>query len=353
MRIMMVSPAAYPFSGGVEKHIHELSKALITLGHEVLVVSHKLGIDSSEENVIEGVNYKYFRAPLNNFYFVSEELVQYVKENASAFDVLHMQALHKPLSIYLVMRLKGLNNKIVLTPHYHGGGHTAFASLAHVFYRFLVRLFITRFDAVLAVSDSEEEILKRDFTSLVGKTHVIPNGIVSPEIIKSKKKDKPVLLTVSRLEPYKRIDKVIQEINDEIDFIIVGNGNDLDRLKNIAASNNKNVTFTGGISDEELNEWWGTADAFVSLSEKEAYGLTFGEAMSIGLPCIVSDIPAYRFVYKLFGEPHGVVFYDPKQNFMRQYSMAIADSLNKSTVMVYTWDKAAAALSKIYKDKKR
>jgi glycosyltransferase involved in cell wall biosynthesis len=250
----------------------------------------------------------------------------------------------------MLWRLRKAKVKIVFTPHYHGGGHTGLANFAHIFYRKLSSLVIGRADSVIAVSDGESELIKEHFPQLKDKIAVIPNGVVQPAKQKPFEKENPVLLTVSRLEPYKRIDKIIEELPEGLQLVIVGAGKDYDRLQQLATDLRKDVVLTGGISDDELNRWWNTADTFISLSEKEAYGLTFGEAMSMGLPCIVSDIPSYHFVYDLFEKPSGVVFYREKQDFMRQYTSAVADKTSKSKATVFTWDKAAEELSQIYKE---
>ena len=65
---------------------------------------------------------------------------------------------------------------LVVTPHYHGVGHTRAARLMHVGYRPLGARLLTRAAAVVAVSAAEEALLRNDFPALAATTSVVPNG---------------------------------------------------------------------------------------------------------------------------------------------------------------------------------
>ena len=54
------------------------------------------------------------------------------------------------------------------------------------------------------------------------------------------------------------------------------------------------VEFTGFVSDELIKKYLQSSKMFVFPSVSEGFGLAVAEAMSVGLPCVVSDIPALR-----------------------------------------------------------
>jgi glycosyltransferase involved in cell wall biosynthesis len=56
----------------------------------------------------------------------------------------------------------------------------------------------------------------------------------------------------------------------------------------------QNVILAGQLTDEELLGVLQSSQIFVSASLREGFGLSVAEAMAVGLPCIVSDIPAFR-----------------------------------------------------------
>lgn len=54
------------------------------------------------------------------------------------------------------------------------------------------------------------------------------------------------------------------------------------------------VGFLGRVDRETLPRWLPDADLYVSASHSDAASVSLMEAMSCGLPCVVSDIPANR-----------------------------------------------------------
>lgn len=56
----------------------------------------------------------------------------------------------------------------------------------------------------------------------------------------------------------------------------------------------QNVTFAGFVSDEQAVSMLNSSRIFVLPSVEEGFGLAVVEAMAVGLPCILSDIPALK-----------------------------------------------------------
>jgi glycosyltransferase involved in cell wall biosynthesis len=54
------------------------------------------------------------------------------------------------------------------------------------------------------------------------------------------------------------------------------------------------VRLVGSVSDVDLHRWLRTARVFVSMSEREAFGMAPVEAACAGARIILSDIPAHR-----------------------------------------------------------
>lgn len=93
-------------------------------------------------------------------------------------------------------------------------------------------------------------------------------------------------LVVSRLEPYKRVDLVVQlfkHLNENL--VIVGKGSMLVTLKRNAG---KNVTFFSDITDTELGQLYKSAGALI-MPQEEEFGYVSLEAQFFGCPVI-----AYR-----------------------------------------------------------
>jgi phosphatidyl-myo-inositol dimannoside synthase len=114
-----------------------------------------------------------------------------------------------------------------------------------------------------------------------------------------------VILTVGRMasqEKYKGFDEVIEAMPEllrripTLKYIIVGDGDDCDRLKSKARSLgvSEQVIFTGRILEEEKALHFCLADAYVMPSHGEGFGIVFLEAVACGLPAIGSKVDGSR-----------------------------------------------------------
>jgi len=110
---------------------------------------------------------------------------------------------------------------------------------------------------------------------------------------------KTLLMTLGRLVEYGRykgFDEVIEILPELIDkipnvvYLIAGNGNDLERLKEKAKTLNLSdrVIFSGYVSEDEKVDHYRLADAFVMPSRGEGFGIVILEAMACGVPVVAS-----------------------------------------------------------------
>lgn len=71
----------------------------------------------------------------------------------------------------------------------------------------------------------------------------------------------------------------------------------------------QNVIFAGFVSDRQAVNMLSSSKIFVLPSTEEGFGLTVAEAMAIGLPCILSDLPALKENFRsaaVFVKPNDV-----------------------------------------------
>jgi glycosyltransferase involved in cell wall biosynthesis len=90
-------------------------------------------------------------------------------------------------------------------------------------------------------------------------------------------------LCVSQLVSYKKVDMVVETFNElGLPLVVIGGGNELDRITSMAKSN---IQILGKVSDAVLKEKMETCRAFV-YAGKEDFGIVFTEAQSAGAPII-------------------------------------------------------------------
>lgn len=94
---------------------------------------------------------------------------------------------------------------------------------------------------------------------------------------------KKFFLVVSRLEPYKKVDLVIQSFNRlKSNLIVVGEGTEEKKLKKMAG---KNIIFLSKLSDVELGSLYLNAQALI-MPQEEDFGYVSLEAQFFGCPVI-------------------------------------------------------------------
>ncbi len=177
----------------------------------------------------------------------------------------------------------------------HGGDvYTPRYSLAR---RLIILKGIKASDLVIAVSETVKSKLKL----IAPKANIItipigvqiPNQIKElPAQVKSKIKNKFVILSVSNLIKRKGQIYVLKAVNElvkkykNIFLVIIGSGPEYDNLCNFVRVNRleKYVYFTGAIPNNEAQSYFKASDVFVLPSWDEALGIVYMEAMIHGKP---------------------------------------------------------------------
>jgi glycosyltransferase involved in cell wall biosynthesis len=292
MKILQVTPRYAPNTGGVETHVQEVSERLVERGHDVTVVTADAGSGVQSREVRNGVRVRRHRGFASGGAFHIAPGVAATVRRADA-DVVHAHNYH---SLPVFFAALGVGDaKFVVTPHYHGGSASNVRDYLLSLYRPIGRWVIRHADDVLAVSDWERSQLRVDFG--IDAT-VIPNGLTVERFAGADpvKRERPYLLCVGRLEEYKGIQYAICALAHlpEFDLLVAGSGSYRATLERVAhsASVADRVEFLRYVSDERLPRLYAGAEAYLSLSEFEAYGMTVAEALAAGTPCVVREAGA-------------------------------------------------------------
>lgn len=158
----------------------------------------------------------------------------------------------------------------------------------------------------ISISDFSENVLKEHYPKEISFTRVY-NPIDKIEMTeKINPENGEYFLFAGRLSKEKGCDLFCQAISDlGLKGIVVGEGEQKDALKK--QFKNANIEFVGWKNRTEVFEYMKKARALVFPSRwYEAAPLTVPEALSIGLPCIVSDCCAARDYIK--DEKDGCLF---------------------------------------------
>ena len=292
MKILQITPRYSPQSGGVETHVQQISERLVARGHTVTVLTADASLDGENRERRNGVRIQRYRSlgKKESIHFCPQ--IGLAVRNADV-DVVHAHNYHS-LPVFFTA-LAVADQRFILTTHYHGESadqtRDRLLSLYHPFGQWAVR----KANHVVAVSNWEREQLELDFNI---EPSVIPNGVDVDRFAKAEPeiRAQPYLLCVGRLEKYKGVQHLIQALPKlpTFELVVAGKGPYRDNLERIATEVgvSNRVTFLGYVDNGRLPELYAGAAVYITLSLFEAYGMTVGEALAAGTPCVVREAGA-------------------------------------------------------------
>lgn len=175
--------------------------------------------------------------------------------------------------------------------------------------------FINTVDHLVCLSKEAVRKLKDDHKVPEEKISLIYNGVADRwrsitkegrNFLRRKyliREEEKVLLFVGRVDLFKGVDLLLEVMRhlllekDNIHLFIVGDGLLNVYMKNCAPLW-KHISFTGKLSEEELDELYMIADLGVIPSWHEQCSFVGIEMMMFGLPVVVSDVPGLREMFE-------------------------------------------------------
>ena len=159
------------------------------------------------------------------------------------------------------------------------------------------------------LSESCFNIANKISTNIIIFPNLIKKGSFNPQI-----KEKDTFVISSRMIKRKNIDLALDNIlslkKNNMQVYILGDGPELDRLKNKYKSNNAKISFLGYLENIYLYEYYKKAEFFINLSDSEGMSNALIEAMSYGCKCIISKILENIYTAKSYA-----IYYDKGDDF--------------------------------------
>ncbi|PKM91648.1 hypothetical protein CVU82_00345 [Candidatus Falkowbacteria bacterium HGW-Falkowbacteria-1] len=149
-------------------------------------------------------------------------------------------------------------------------------------------------NAKKVIANSEDLMLLALEVNKNQKIVVIGNGVDTQEFKPLEKKlfTRPIkAISTGRLIERKGYEFLIEAISglQEMELELIGDGRIKDKLKKIAKEKNVNIKFLGKKSHDQIASYLQRADIFVLPSLNEGMSNSILEAMSCGLPIIMTD----------------------------------------------------------------
>lgn len=310
MDVVLVAPRYAPATGGVEAHVEALAGSLASRADAVTVLTQSRRRFSRRDGDVAVHGFR--QAWPTDAYPVAPGVLRHLRGVASDVDVVHAHSYHGAPALAAAVATRGA---FVFTPHYHGDGHTAFARFAHRGYRHLGTRIFDRADGVICVSDAEAELVASHHPRVAARIEVVPNGVDADAIASAAPFDvsRPIVLTLGRLLPYKRVDAVVRAmaaVGRDAELVVVGDGPARRELEALARDLGVSARFTGRLEASDVHRWLRTADVVVSASAHEAFGLTLLEGLTAGARVVASDLASHREVAQRWGSDDSVALVD-------------------------------------------
>ncbi len=301
MKIYLIGQKGIPsISGGVEKHVEDLSSCLARQGHEVFVytrfnyTSRKLKEYKRVRLIpLPSLPTKHLDAISHTFFACLHVIFK------RKVDVVHFHSIGPCFWLWLVKLFKP-RTKVVATFHSQCYHHQKWGRLARLSLKIGERVCVKYSDEIVVVS----KVLKTYVKEKYGRdAHYIPNGVppasfFPPDSINKNwgLGEKDYILSVSRLVRHKGIHyliKAFKGLDTDKKLVIVGDSANTDdyvaEVKELA-KDDKRIILTGVQSGVVLKELFTNAYAFAQPSESEGLSIALLESMSYSLPVVSSDI---------------------------------------------------------------
>ncbi len=363
--IALVSPRYAPATGGVERYVERLATGLHERGIPVEIVTTDPAASAARAERRDGIPVRRFPTVRGDqMSYPSPTLTRWLCRNTDRYALFHLHGLHTLLPLAGSWAAWGKGVPTVLTPHWHGTGHTPLRRALHVPYRSVAGWVVRRAAAVIGNSEAEATLLRHAFGGRL-PLKVIPEGIelpgepvatapatADPDGVSSR----TTVLSVGRLERYKGVEQVVGAMRflpEAVRLVVVGSGPAERTIREAASGLGDRVVLRGRVPDEELRGWYERAASFVSLSAHESFGLTVLEAAAAGTPVVASDIPVHRESCSFV--PPGRITLVPLTGDATDIARAITMSLeqgraaDRSSWALPTWDSLVDATLGVYR----
>jgi len=295
-------------AGGINKTVRELAHTLSIKGHNVTVLQSNPMNMLGEENV-DGYKIIRINSHIDNYtYGFNPMLCQYLRKQLSKLkpDIIHIHGYHTLFSLGVILTLKWvmkLDVPIVFTAHYDPLNHNTLAGkiFGDRYDKMIGHRLLDHCDYIVSVSQFELRNLQR-LSDLKGKCIVIPHGVdqinlnTDPDI--PKQRDVIKLLYVGYLLEYKGVQYIIEALNElvnkrrikRVELTVIGEGEYKSKLIELATKCELNdyIVWKAFMPPKDVLDEMSRADIFLLLSLSEGYGIVVAEALSSGIPAIVT-----------------------------------------------------------------
>lgn len=212
------------------------------------------------------------------------------------------------------------------------------------------RAVLNRADAHLADSETTRDLMVKHHLSRHPITVVLLGTDRPPTLAKRTMPSAKKLVYMGTFMPYKNVDTLVKGMAHLAGYTLqlMSRVAPAERARLEALAPAGSLEFFDGASDEDYQAALRGATALVTASKDEGFGLPLVEAMAVGTPLVVSDIPIFREiggdVAGYFGVTSPESFADTVKQLENGKLWAERSAAARDRSGLFDWDTAAAGL---------
>ena len=355
-RVLMVTARFPPLSGGIETHVKEVAPRLARLGLQVEVLTTDLSGEQPRRELVDGVEVVRIPAyPRGRDYYFAPGILPHIR--AGRYDLVHLQGYHNlvaPLTMFAAWRAR--------TPYvvsFHSGGHSArLRRMVRGLQRLALRPGFTTAARLVAVSEFELDLFRRSLGLRRSRFALIRNGCRMPPPATAPDPNRPLVLSVGRLERYKGHHRLVAawpfvlERRPTAHLRILGVGPyeaDLRRqVVELGLSGQVEITSIPAGNPQAMSDALGQANLVALLSDYEAHPVAVVEALAVERPVLVTESSGLREIVTA-GLARGIPPDAGSEEIARAVLQQVETPLVVSTAALPTWDDCALRLHDLYR----
>ena len=318
MKVLHVIPSVSRIRGGPSQAIFEMVKAIRKLGVEASIVTTNdngvfllEGVPLNKKILYEGVPTRFFSrfspniSALREFTF-SSGLTKWLWHHVEEYDLLHVHALFSYPSTAAMTIAEKRQVPYFVRP----GGHLCRWALQQsrskkqCYLKMIAARNIKKSSGIHFTTVQEDEEAKS--LNISSNSFVLPHGICFSTAVDSARerlrqrldlpKDEIIILFMSRLHPKKGLEYLISALgrllNRKFTLVIAGSGDPEYEfsIKSLLTEHrlDKRSYFLGFVEGQEKNVLLHGSDLFALTSHSENFGVVVLEALSAGVPVLVT-----------------------------------------------------------------
>ena len=308
MKILQLVQTLDPSAGGVARAVITLGRALVRLGHDAEIVS----LDEPDALWLKEIEPRVHAlgAGLTNYRY-SKNLLPWLRKHGGDYDCVIVHGIWQYLSFAAWRRYAGTEVPYYVFPH--GMLDPWFKRtfpLKHLkkwlYWPWADYRVLRDARAVIFTSEEERREARKSFWLYRARETISPLGVEAPaardtaaeNVFLTKfpeLRNTPFLLFLGRLHPKKGCDLLIDAFSQAAtgDLALVLAGPDQigweRELRAKASSLGRRIIFPGMLDGAMKFGAFAAADAFILPSHQENFGMSVAEALSFGLPVLISN----------------------------------------------------------------